>query len=69
MENEEELPFTDDIYNITICAILTRNCNPMEVGSCIKQCFFVFMSQALLGIFFYISIDKNSLKFVPVVTN
>jgi len=44
IENEGELHFTDDIYNITISAILTRNCNPMEVNFCIKQCFFVFMS-------------------------
>ena len=63
-----KLAFTDDIYNNSICAILTKPCPPLVLNSVIKSCFFCFGMQALLSIFYFYSIDKSTLKFVPIIT-
>ena len=63
-----KISFTDDIYNNSICAILTKPCSALEINSVIKSCFFCFGMQALLSIFYYYSIDVTTLKFVPIIT-
>lgn len=56
-EINETLTFTNDVYNYTICANMTKCCSPLQQGFALKQCFIVFSVQILVPIFF---IYKNS---------
>ena len=51
-EMNEPLSFTNDVYNYTICANMTRCCSPLQQGFALKQCFIVFSVQLLVPIFF-----------------
>jgi len=41
-ELNETLTFTNDVYNFTICANMTKCCSPLQQGFALKQCFIVF---------------------------
>mmetsp|Transcript_3149 Transcript_3149/g.4804 ORF Transcript_3149/g.4804 Transcript_3149/m.4804 type:complete len:155 (-) Transcript_3149:317-781(-) len=49
---EESVQLSMDVYNLTIAANMTRTCSPMQLVFCLKQCFLVFILQALLAYFF-----------------
>lgn len=51
-ELNETLTFTNDVYNYTICANMTKCCSPLQQGFALKQCFIVFSVQMLVPIFF-----------------
>ena len=51
-ELHEELKFTKDVYNYTICANMTKCCSPLQQGFALKQCFIVFGVQILVPFFF-----------------
>ena len=51
-ELNETLTFTNDVYNYTICANMTKCCSPLQQGFALKQCFIVFSVQILVPIFF-----------------
>ena len=55
-ETNEELKFTSDVYNYTICANMTKCCSPLQQGFALKQCFIVFGVQILVAVFFLIDI-------------
>ena len=38
----EKVKFSDDVYNYTICANMTRCLTPLQLGFALKQCFIVF---------------------------
>lgn len=41
-EENEKLSFSQDVYNFTICANMTKCCSPLQQGFALKQCFIVF---------------------------
>lgn len=41
-DQNEELKFSNDVYNYTICANMTKCCSPLQQGFALKQCFIVF---------------------------
>lgn len=41
-EQDEKLQFSNDVYNYTICANMTKCCSPLQQGFALKQCFIVF---------------------------
>jgi hypothetical protein len=52
---------SDDIYAITIAAILKNAGTPREQFFCLRQCVFCFVTQLLVAIFFgleYLDFDK-----------
>ena len=51
-ELQEQLKFTKDVYNYTICANMTKCCSPLQQGFALKQCFIVFGVQILVPFFF-----------------
>lgn len=55
-EEKEQLKFTNDVYNYTICANMTKCCSPLQQGFALKQCFIVFGVQILVALFFLIDI-------------
>lgn len=66
-ELNESLNFSNDVYNYTICANMTKCCSPLQQGFALKQCFIVFSVQMLVPIFFihnnqqeYVEPERNS---------
>lgn len=59
-EENEKLNFSQDVYNFTICANMTKCCSPLQQGFALKQCFIVFGVQILVAIFFLIDIGIAS---------
>ena len=47
-KKEEKVKISDDCYNLTIAANMTKNCRPEALIFCLRQCIFVFCIQ--LGI-------------------
>jgi hypothetical protein len=50
LENEE-VEISDDVYNLTIAANISRECHPLEFYFCLRQCFVVFIFQIVLSYF------------------
>ena len=48
----EEVQIMADVYNWTIAANMTKNCSPIELNFCIRQCVFVFGLQMCLVYYF-----------------
>lgn len=61
-EENEQLKFTNDVYNYTICANMTKCCSPLQQGFALKQCFIVFGVQILVALFFLIDIGIENYK-------
>jgi len=40
---DEVVLVSKDIYNLTIAANMTKNCSPLALNFCVKQCAFVFI--------------------------
>ena len=38
----EEIRFENDVYKLTICAILSKSCSPLILSFAIKQCLILF---------------------------
>lgn len=55
----EQLVFTNDVYNYTICANMTKCCSPLQQGFALKQCFIVFAVQFLVPLFFLTEFGFN----------
>lgn len=58
--SDEELTFTNDVYNYTICANMTKCCSPLQQGFALKQCFIVFAVQFLVPLFFLIEFKVDN---------
>ena len=59
-EPNETIKFTNDVYNFTICANMTKCCSPLQQGFALKQCFIVFGVQILVAIFFLFDIGVDN---------
>ena len=51
----ETILISQDVFNLTIAANLTKEVPPVHLIYCIRQCFFVFFMQSLM--FFYFCYD------------
>lgn len=43
-----------DVYNLTICAYMTKCCTPVQQSFALKQCIFVYIVQILAPLFFFL---------------
>ena len=44
------IPF--DVYNLTIAANMTKDCSPLSLVFCLRQCIVVFLLQFMIAFFF-----------------
>ena len=49
-EDIVEIPY--DVYNLTIAANMTKDCSPLSLIFCIRQCIVVFLLQIGVAYFF-----------------
>lgn len=61
-DQNEELKFSNDVYNYTICANMTKCCSPLQQGFALKQCFIVFGIQVLIPLFFLIEFKTDQFQ-------
>lgn len=46
------MKISDDVYNLTIAANMTKNVHPLSLIYCIRQCIFVFLIQIMIALAF-----------------
>ena len=63
-EDNEELTFTADVYNFTICANMTKCCTPIQLNISLKSCIIVFIIQMLTLLIF--NLEFGISNFVPI---
>ena len=63
-EDNEELTFTNDVYNFTICANMTKCCTPVQLNISLKSCIIVFIIQMVTLYLF--NAEFGTSNFVPV---
>lgn len=51
-KSQEKATISDDVYNLTIAANMTKNVNPESLIYCIRQCVFVFIIQMAIAYYF-----------------
>jgi hypothetical protein len=50
--HQEAVQITDDVYNLTIAANMTKYCSPVSLIFCLRQCIVVFLLQIMVAILF-----------------
>lgn len=58
----QKLSFSDDVYNYTMAANMTRCVSPIQRGFIIKQCFIVFGIQLLVPTFFILELGLSNFQ-------
>lgn len=62
---DEKIKFVADVFQLTIAANLTKQCSPLQLNFCLKQCILVFFIQFFVSFFFvYELLDFE--RFQPV---
>ena len=51
-KSKEKVKISDDVYNLTIAANMTKNVRPESLVFAIRYCIFVFIIQLLIAYYF-----------------
>ena len=51
----EVIKISDDVYNLTIAANMSKTCSPQQLNYCFTQCFVTFLIQLAMSYYFCVS--------------